>query len=633
MKNQILLFLFLVTGQLFSQAPQAINYQGVARDASGNPIANQLLGLRISIRNTTPSGTIDYQESFTPNTNSFGLYTIQIGKGTVISGQFNAIQWGGIVHYLQVEMDITGGTNYVNAGTTELISVPYALYAENAGNSLPGPTGPQGPIGPQGVAGTDGATGATGPQGNAGTDGANGATGATGPQGPTGPQGIAGTNGTNGATGATGPQGTAGTNGTNGTNGATGATGPQGIAGTNGTNGTNGATGAQGPTGATGTTGFLGAGSSTGNTTYWDGTTWTLNSSNLFNSGSNIGVGTTSPVSKLDVSGTINASTSYIVGGSIGSVGNFLRSDGTTGFVASNIQASDVPTLNQNTTGSAGSLLNSLTLNNGGSGASSGALFNGSSSVILSYNTIGGWGLFGNSATTGTNFIGTTNNTELAFRTNNTEHMRLQSSGQLTIGASTVGAKLDVHQTTGTAVGRFTTYGNTNDIELRRSNGTQASPTATSGAGTVLARFFGQGYNGSSYTSAASISMETDATGGTSTDMPGRIVFNTTLDGTGTLSERMRISNAGNVGIGTTTPDASSSLDISSTSKGLLIPRMTSTQKTGISTPATGLLIYQTDGSAGFYYYNGTTWVLLASGSGSGSGSSSQTLIYTADGF
>ncbi|MDB9770663.1 hypothetical protein OAB31_00460 [Polaribacter sp.] len=62
------------------------------------------------------------------------------------------------------------------------------------------------------------------------------------------------------------------------------------------------------------------------------------------------------------------------------------------------------------------------------------------------------------------------------------------------------------------------------------------------------------------------------------------------------------------VGIGTTTPDASSALDITSTTKGLLIPRMTETQRDAISSPATGLMIYQTDGTVGFYYYNGSSW-------------------------
>ena len=66
------------------------------------------------------------------------------------------------------------------------------------------------------------------------------------------------------------------------------------------------------------------------------------------------------------------------------------------------------------------------------------------------------------------------------------------------------------------------------------------------------------------------------------------------------------------VGVGTTTPDASSALDITSTTKGLLIPRMTETQRDAISPAATGLMIYQTDGTAGFYYYNGSSWSEVA---------------------
>jgi len=142
-----------------------------------------------------------------------------------------------------------------------------------------GPTGPQGPQGIQGVAGTNGAAGAQGPTGPAGT---NGATGAQGVAGPTGP---AGTNGTNGAAGAqgiagpTGPQGLQGIQGVAGTNGAAGAQGIQGVAG------------AQGPAGPTG---LLSAGTTTGNTTYWNGSSWVLNSSNIFNAGGNVGIGTSS---------------------------------------------------------------------------------------------------------------------------------------------------------------------------------------------------------------------------------------------------------------------------------------------------------------------------------------------------
>ncbi|MCS7074866.1 MAG: hypothetical protein NZ108_10410, partial [Bacteroidia bacterium] len=73
-----------------------------------------------------------------------------------------------------------------------------------------------------------------------------------------------------------------------------------------------------------------------------------------------------------------------------------------------------------------------------------------------------------------------------------------------------------------------------------------------------------------------------------------------------------QVNQAQNVGIGTATPDASSLLDLTSTTRGLLTPRMTAAQRTAITSPATGLLVYQTDGTPGFYYYDGSTWVLIS---------------------
>jgi hypothetical protein len=89
------------------------------------------------------------------------------------------------------------------------------------------------------------------------------------------------------------------------------------------------------------------------------------------------------------------------------------------------------------------------------------------------------------------------------------------------------------------------------------------------------------------------------------------------------------------VGIGTSSPNASAALDVSSTTKGILLPTMTQTQRNAIATPATGLLVFQTDNTPGFYYYNGTAWVAIggSGGSASASGSDANTLIYTTDGF
>lgn len=186
-------FLLLATF-LFAQSPQQFNYQGIARDNGGNVLANQNIGLQISLRSGSPTGTIEFQETHSVTTNQFGLFNIKVGNGTVVSGAMNAISWGGNTHFMQVEMDASGGTTYSDMGTSQLLSVPYALYAETSGT--PGATGPTGATGP---AGTDGLDGATGPQGPTGADGNDGATGATGPTGAIGPTGADGT------PGATGP--------------------------------------------------------------------------------------------------------------------------------------------------------------------------------------------------------------------------------------------------------------------------------------------------------------------------------------------------------------------------------------------------------------------------------------------
>ncbi|MEJ6615286.1 MAG: DUF1566 domain-containing protein, partial [Crocinitomicaceae bacterium] len=152
---------------------------------------------------------------------------------------FSTIDWSAGPYFIETAIDATGGTTYVVMGTSQLMSVPYALYAKSSGNGA-GPQGLQGPAGVDGTNGTngiDGVDGATGSQGQQGQQGPQGLTGATGSQGATGPQG------TQGLTGATGSQG---------------ATGPQGPAGPQGSQGLTGATGSQGATGATGLTGATG---------------------------------------------------------------------------------------------------------------------------------------------------------------------------------------------------------------------------------------------------------------------------------------------------------------------------------------------------------------------------------------
>jgi hypothetical protein len=140
-KTLLQIALFLLVGiAAKAQAPQALNYQGVARNISGAPLVSTAIGLRLSIHDGSPTGTVVYKESQTPTTNTFGLYTVSVGNGTVLTGTFNTINWGSGDKYLEVEIDPAGGTSYTSAGTNQLLSVPYAMYA-NTANSAGGPAG------------------------------------------------------------------------------------------------------------------------------------------------------------------------------------------------------------------------------------------------------------------------------------------------------------------------------------------------------------------------------------------------------------------------------------------------------------------------------------------------------------
>ena len=127
--------LILIIFNCFSQAPQAFNYQGVARDEQGTEMSDQVISLRISIRNVSSTGPIEFQEAHTTKTNEFGLFNIQIGKGGPITSDLQSIDWSIGQKWLQIEMDIAGGTNYVDMGSSQLLSTPYALYAGNAGGA------------------------------------------------------------------------------------------------------------------------------------------------------------------------------------------------------------------------------------------------------------------------------------------------------------------------------------------------------------------------------------------------------------------------------------------------------------------------------------------------------------------
>ncbi|CAG0983613.1 hypothetical protein FLAV_01904 [Flavobacteriales bacterium] len=192
--------------QAYSQgSPNGINYQAVARDLAGEPLANQNLNVKIFITNATGLTTF-YSEEHNVTTNQFGLFTLVIGTGgnrfPNSNFQIKSLAWGTQAHFIKFEIDGQASS------LIQLLSVPYAFYADNSGNG-----GVQGPTGPQGVTGPSGAKGATGATGTTGAIGVTGPTGITGTTGLQGIQGITGAPGTTGAIGVTGPTGITGTTG------------------------------------------------------------------------------------------------------------------------------------------------------------------------------------------------------------------------------------------------------------------------------------------------------------------------------------------------------------------------------------------------------------------------------------
>ena len=136
----ILVGLLLITS-VFAQAPQKMSYQAVIRNSSNTLITSAPVGMQISVLQGSASGTAVYVETQTPSTNANGLASVEIGGGTVVSGNFSTINWANGPYFIKTETDPTGGTVYTITGTNELMSVPYALFSANG---TPGPAGPQG---------------------------------------------------------------------------------------------------------------------------------------------------------------------------------------------------------------------------------------------------------------------------------------------------------------------------------------------------------------------------------------------------------------------------------------------------------------------------------------------------------
>ena len=135
MKKSFLLFWFLIDALLgWAQAPESFSYQGIARNATGQPLANQTMNIRLTIHSGSAGGDIEYGEVRTITTNAFGLFQIAVGStgANATQGSFTTISWNAAPKYIQTEILLQGNNTYTDLGTVPLQSVPYALHSREA---------------------------------------------------------------------------------------------------------------------------------------------------------------------------------------------------------------------------------------------------------------------------------------------------------------------------------------------------------------------------------------------------------------------------------------------------------------------------------------------------------------------
>ena len=127
--------IIVLTATLWAQSPQKMSYQAVIRNSSQVLVTSAVVGMKISILQGSATGTAVFVETQTPTTNANGLISIEIGSGTPVTGTIGNINWANGSNFIKTETDPSGGTNYTISGTSQLLSVPYALYAKTAGDT------------------------------------------------------------------------------------------------------------------------------------------------------------------------------------------------------------------------------------------------------------------------------------------------------------------------------------------------------------------------------------------------------------------------------------------------------------------------------------------------------------------
>ncbi|MCB0665381.1 MAG: collagen-like protein [Saprospiraceae bacterium] len=202
----ITLSILFATWSTAQDSPMAFQYQGTARTAGGEILAQENLGVRFNIKEGSATGTTIYSESHAVTTSDLGHFSVSVGEGSVLSGAFADIDWSSGEFFLEVSIDPTGGTDYAVVGSNRLLSVPFAMYAAKSGSGavpshewdgtmlrFQNSDGTWGAFvdlaGPAGDPGRKGDSGDQGPKGDPGDQGPKGDQGDQGPAGPTGPAG------------------------------------------------------------------------------------------------------------------------------------------------------------------------------------------------------------------------------------------------------------------------------------------------------------------------------------------------------------------------------------------------------------------------------------------------------------
>jgi len=140
MKKLYFLLLFVTAG-VMAQVPQGFSYQAVALNASGGAVVSSPVKIRVSILEESATGIAAYVETHNPTTNNVGLFTLTIGQGTATTGTFAGVNWSQNSKFLKVDIDVNNGTNYITVGSSQLLSVPYAMFAGAVAGVSNGPTG------------------------------------------------------------------------------------------------------------------------------------------------------------------------------------------------------------------------------------------------------------------------------------------------------------------------------------------------------------------------------------------------------------------------------------------------------------------------------------------------------------